>query len=212
MYFQSPQRSSAPRAKWNNPQRFKHATNTGMKELALHILDIVQNSIVANASLIEVVVDANTNTDADTLIISVIDNGKGIPADMLEKITDPYITSRTTRRVGMGIPLLKDACELTGGSLSISSEVGNGTHLQAILKFSHIDRQPLGDITGVIMLLINANPQIDFIYRHSLNGNEYVFDTREVKEALDGIAINEPEVYRMLKEMISLNLDEIQIA
>ncbi len=181
-----------------------------MKEQALHILDIVQNSIVANATLIEVVVDANA--DADTLIISVIDNGKGIPADMLEKITDPYITTRTTRRVGMGLPLLKDACELTGGSLSISSEVGKGTHLQAMLKFSHIDRQPLGDITGVIMLLINANPQIDFIYRHSLNGNEYVFDSREVKEALDGIAINEPEVYRMLKEMISLNLDEIQIA
>lgn len=181
-----------------------------MKELALHILDIVQNSIVANAKLIEVAVDANT--DADTLIISVIDNGKGIPSEMLEKITDPYTTSRTTRRVGMGIPLLKDACELTGGSLSIASEVGKGTRLQALLKFSHIDRQPLGDMAGVMMLLINANPQIDFVYSHSLNGNEYVFDTREVKEALDGIAINEPEVYRMLKEMISLNLDEIQIA
>lgn len=180
-----------------------------MKELALHILDIAQNSIVAGSTLIEISIEANTRDDK--LLITISDNGIGISAGMLEKITDPYTTSRTTRRVGMGIPLFNDACRIADGSLSIASEEGKGTEVTASLRYSHIDRQPLGDMAGVLMLLINGNPHIDFVYRQSLNGSTYAVDTREVKDALDGIPINNPEVLRMLREMISLNLDEIQI-
>ncbi len=180
-----------------------------MKELALHILDIAQNSLVAGATLIEIIV--NANTEADILRIEITDNGKGIAPEVLPIVMDPYTTSRTTRKVGMGLPLLKDACEMTGGSLAINSELGKGTSLKALLGYNHIDRQPLGDMAGVIMLLVSANVNVDFVYKHSLNGSEYVFDTREVKEALDGLPLNSPEVYKILKEMLFLNLDELQI-
>jgi hypothetical protein len=180
-----------------------------MKELSLHILDIAQNSLVAGATLIEVSVNANTETDI--LRIEITDNGKGIAPEVLPIVMDPYTTSRTTRKVGMGLPLLKDACEMSGGSLTITSEVGKGTAIKAMLGYGHIDRQPLGDISGVIMLLVSANINVDFIYKHSLNGNEYIFDTREIKEVLEGLPLNSPEVYKLLKEMLSLNLDEIQI-
>lgn len=180
-----------------------------MKELALHVLDIVQNSLVAGATLIEISVDVNTETDI--LRIEISDNGKGIAPEILPIVMDPYITSRTTRKVGMGLPLLKDACEMSGGSLTITSEVGKGTAIKATLGYGHIDRQPLGDISGVIMLLVSANVNVDFKYKHSLNGSEYIFDTREIKEVLEGLPLNSPEVYKLLKEMISLNLDELQI-
>lgn len=180
-----------------------------MKELSLHILDIAQNSLVAGATLIEISIEVSTETD--TLQIEICDNGKGIAPDVLPNVMDPYTTSRTTRKVGMGLPLLKDSCEMSGGSLTITSEVGKGTTIKAVLGYSHIDRQPLGDISGVIMLLVSANVNVDFIYKHILNSNAYIFDTCEIKEVLDGLPLNSPEVYKMLKEMISLNLDEIQI-
>ncbi len=178
-----------------------------MKELSLHILDIAQNSIVAGASSIEIDIDENSGTN--TLLIRIKDNGKGIPPDMLHKITDPYTTSRTTRKVGMGLPLLNDACRLSGGKLSVSSVQNEGTEIVATLGLNHIDRQPLGDVAGVLLLLVSANPTIEFIYQYSKNGNSYIFNTKEVKEALDGLPINSPEVIRMLREMIEENLEEL---
>ncbi|MFP4556291.1 MAG: ATP-binding protein [Bacteroidales bacterium] len=178
-----------------------------MKELSLHILDIVQNSIVAGASSIEIDIDEDFVTN--TLSIRINDNGKGIPPDMLSRIIDPYTTSRTTRKVGMGLPLLNDACRFSGGKLQVNSTPKIGTEVVATLGLDHIDRQPLGDIQEIILLLISANPTLDFIYQHSINGNKYVFDTKEVKEALDGLPINSPDVIRMLREMIEANLEEL---
>jgi len=178
-----------------------------MKELSLHILDIAQNSIVAGASTIEIDIDENSLTS--TLSIRIRDNGRGIQSDILDRITDPYTTSRTTRKVGMGLPLLNDACRISGGKLSVSSAQGEGTNVVATLGLNHIDRQPLGDVSGVLLLLVSANPAIEFIYQHSKNGNKYIFNTKEVKEVLDGLPINSPDVMRMLREMIDENLEEL---
>ena len=178
-----------------------------MKELALHIMDIVQNSIVANANQINITV--NEDADDDLMHIIISDNGKGIPADVLSRVTDPYTTSRTTRKVGMGIPLLKDACEISGGELQIHSEVGKGTTLTATLGLNHIDRQPLGDIAGVVTLLVTANPTIDFTYTHRRGDSNFLFCTKEVKEVLEGVPLNTPEVGKMLREMITSNLEEL---
>jgi hypothetical protein len=180
-----------------------------LKELSLNVLDIVQNSLVAKATKINISV--TVNQELDLLSIEVVDNGKGMEPEMLARVTDPYTTSRTTRKVGLGIPLLQDACLATGGALKINSLPNEGTTLKATLGYSHIDRQPLGDMAGVIALLVTANPLIDFVYTHSLNGNMFIFDTQEVKEVLDGIPLSSPEVFKLLKEMVSLNLDELQI-
>lgn len=180
-----------------------------MKELSLNVLDIVQNSLVAKATKINISV--TVNQELDLLSIEVVDNGKGMEPEMLARVTDPYTTSRTTRKVGLGIPLLLDACLATGGALKINSLPNKGTTLKATFGYSHIDRQPLGDMAGVIALLVTANPLVDFIYTHSINGNKFILNTQEVKEVLEGIPLNSPEVFKLLKEMVSLNLDELQI-
>ena len=180
-----------------------------MNELALHILDIVQNSISAKATLIEIAI--KENLAKDIFEIRITDNGKGIAPDMLEKVTDAYVTSRTSRKVGLGLPLLKQNAEQTGGSLKIESELGKGTKVFALFSHKHFDRPPLGDIAGTICLLVTANPNIDFIYEHKISGNQYVFDTRQIKQALDDVPISNPDVYRLLKEMIETNLKDIGV-
>ncbi|MFZ4740092.1 MAG: ATP-binding protein [Bacteroidales bacterium] len=178
-----------------------------MKELSLHILDIVQNSIVANADLIEIMIVENK---ADNLYcISIKDNGKGMTKEMLANVTDPYCTSRTTRKVGLGIPLFKQNAEKAGGSFTIDSTLGKGTVVTAIFQHNNFDRPMLGDIAGVIVLTVAANENIHFIYTHTTETGEYIFDTDEIKEAMDGMSINQPQVIRYLKEMIKENLTEI---
>jgi len=179
-----------------------------MKDISLHILDIIQNSIVAKATLVEISIDEGF----DSILITIKDNGCGMNKEMIDKVTDPYTTSRTTRKVGLGIPLLKQNAERTGGSLSIKSELGVGTMLYASFKPSNIDCLPMGDIAGVISLTVSGNPSIDFIYNHKINGNLYTFNTKEIKEILGSISIGEPSVSKYLKEMIQSNLEEIQIA
>lgn len=178
-----------------------------MKELSLHILDIVQNSIAAKATKIEIGVAENAQEDE--LVITINDDGNGMDPEFLEKVIDPYTTSRKTRKVGMGLPLLSDACKSTGGKMNIQSAKGQGTSVKATLGLNHIDRQPIGDIAGVILLLITANPGIQFIYWHIRNGNTFRLDTDELYEALEGVRIEAPEVRKMVKEMICLNLDEL---
>ena len=179
-----------------------------MKDLSMHIMDIIQNSIVANATIIQI--DIIEDKIDDSLTIIVKDNGKGMDAEMVKHVTDPYCTSRTTRKVGLGIPLLKQNAELTGGKLTIQSEVGKGTTLNARFVNSSIDRQPLGDIAGTIVLTVSANPAIDFIYTHTINNRSYCFDTREVKEALGDIPISSLEIVKYLREMIRENLKDLE--
>ncbi len=168
-----------------------------MKELSLHITDIVQNSIVAGATVvsIEIVEDTKKNI----LEISIRDNGKGMSDELLKRVVDPFTTSRTTRKVGLGIPLFKHAAELTGGNFTIDSVLGKGTVVKATFTHNHIDRQPLGDIVGTILATVVSHENIDFIYKHSFNENEFVFDTKEVKSVLGDISFSQPEVYMWIK-------------
>ena len=178
-----------------------------MTEISLHILDIVQNSIAAHASLIRITI--NEDLRGDVLTIEITDDGKGMTKEELKLAADPYFTSRTTRKVGLGLSLFKQAVEQCSGSFSIDSQPGVGTKVTASLQYAHIDRQPLGDMAGVVSLLASSNPSIDFIYKHISNKNEFMLDTREIKEQLDGISIANPKVKKFIREMIQENLNDI---
>lgn len=143
--------------------------------------------------------------------ITIKDNGSGMSSEVLEHVTDPFYTSRTTRRVGLGLSLLKQNTERCNGSFSIESELHVGTVVTATFQHSHIDRPEMGDIAGVVMILVTSNPEMDFIYCHKYNQSTYTFNTHEVKEALNGVPINDLSVSRFLKEMIQENLEAIKI-
>lgn len=175
-----------------------------MKELALNILDIVQNSIRAKANEISISI---TESIADDLYqINISDNGNGIPAELLQNVTDPFITTRKKRRMGMGLPLLKYHAEITGGGLTINSEIGKGTVTTATFSFKHIDRQPLGDIIGVLLMLIASNQEINFIYFHKTDIGEYRFSTEETKEYLDLAKLYDGNLLNDIGRMIFENL------
>lgn len=179
-----------------------------MKDLALHILDIVHNAISAKATLIGV--DIRESEEDDVLALTVTDNGRGIPADMLATVTDPYTTTRTSRKVGMGLPLLRQNAEQSGGGISVVSEVGVGTTVKALFGLNHIDRPPLGEISGVIVDLAASRPEVEFVYSHTTAVDSFSFDTREVKEALDGMPMADAKMRRYLISMIDENLEEIK--
>lgn len=181
-----------------------------MTELSLHILDIVQNSISAQASRVDIIIEENKLNDK--YIITIEDNGTGMDAETLAKVTDPFYTTRTTRKVGVGISLLKQNAEQTGGSLTIESELGKGTKLTVTFGFSHLDRPILGDIAGTMTLLIGANPQIRFIYIHKTVLSDFEFDTKEAKQELEGVPINHPDILLALKELFVDNLEMIEAA
>ena len=178
-----------------------------MQTLSDHILDIAQNSIRANASRVEI--DLQENPSTDSLVFTIRDNGCGMDETTLARVTDPFFTSRTVRKVGLGIPLLKQNAEATGGTLTIASQKGVGTTLEARFSLSHLDRPPLGDLAGTIVILVSANPEIEFIYRHITEKGNYTFDTEEVKEIMEGVPINDPEIVMALRQMIRENIKEI---
>lgn len=179
-----------------------------MKDIALHILDVANNSVSAKAKLVEITIDEQTIDNSLKVIIK--DNGKGMSPEFLSRVTDPFTTTRTTRKIGMGIPLLKQNAETTGGALTIESTENVGTILQATFGLNHIDRPPLGDIAGVMTVLITGNPQVDFIYTHKIDNEDVVIDTREIKEALEDMPINTPQIVKYINEMIQEGIDEIK--
>ena len=178
-----------------------------MKDLSMHIMDILQNSTRAGAS--EVTLEVLEDAAADTLTIRFVDNGCGMDAETVQKVINPFFTTRTTRKVGLGLPLLKQNTEQTGGSLDIQSEKGKGTTVTAVFGRTHLDRPPMGDLAGTVVLTASAYPDIRFIFHYRNDETDYVFDTDEVKEALDGISIQEPEVIQYLKEMIQENIGNV---
>ncbi len=179
-----------------------------MKEIALHIMDIVQNSVSAGATLVNIeVIEKNAE---DRFIVIISDNGRGMDKEVINKVTDPYYTTRTTRSVGMGIPLLKQNAEQAGGSFTITSRQGEGTIVTSIFGHSHIDRPPKGDIPGVVSILAGSNPEMDFVYRHAIDASEYVFDTREVKKILEDVPLSNFSVIKYIKEMIEENVRELK--
>ena len=178
-----------------------------MRELSLNILDIAQNSISAGASLTEIVV--NENTKEKTLLIGIYDNGCGMTEEQVKSVIDPFFTTRTTRKVGMGIPLFKMSCEQTGGSFTIESEKGVGTKITAIYKTDSIDFTPLGDIASTIVTIVSMNADKDFLYRRVLDDKEFIFSTVEIKKILEGVPLSEPSVMNWIEEHLNEQYNEL---
>ncbi|MBP9988265.1 MAG: ATP-binding protein [Ruminococcus sp.] len=172
-----------------------------MRELSLNILDIAQNSISANASLIEI--EIIEDTVKNELTIGIYDNGKGITEEQVEAVQDQFFTTRTTRKVGMGVPLFKLAAEQTGGGLSIVSQLGKGTRVTTVFKTDSIDFTPLGDINSTILTLITMNTDRDFIYKLRVDEKEFVLSTSELKEILGDVPLNEPSISQWIKEYLN---------
>jgi len=176
-------------------------------ELSLHILDIAENSIRAGSGLVRISVQENV--PENKFVLEISDNGSGMSKEVREKALDPFFTSKKVRRVGLGLPMLAEAAERTGGNFLLESELGKGTRVRAEFRLDHIDRQPLGKITGTLIALIIGNPHMDFIYEHIRNNRAYLLDTREIKEQLDDIPINHPQVLHFLRKNVREGLTEI---
>lgn len=175
-----------------------------MKELSLNILDISENSVKANATRIEI---ALTET-AQQLTITITDNGCGMKSDFLAAVTDPFTTTRTTRKVGLGIPLFKLAAEQTGGKLTVTSRHmdeypdDHGTVIRAVFNKDHIDFTPLGDIISTLTVLIQGSPDIRWIYSHKTEKGEIGLDTDELKAVLGDVPLNNIDVICWIKEYL----------
>jgi DNA topoisomerase VI subunit B len=178
-----------------------------MKELALNILDIVQNSIRARAH--EIGIRIEESEGLNMLKINISDNGIGIHPEMLPYVTDPFTTSRTKRKVGMGLSFLKQHAEQAGGRLRIESHEGKGTRIEAEFILNHIDRQPMGDLPGVLKILVIANPGIEFFFEYKTDKAEFSIDTHEIKETFEIKDLTDNNLMEDIKEMIKGNLKEI---
>ena len=176
-----------------------------MKELSLNILDIVENSVKAGATLTEI----SVVEDAETITISIIDDGCGMTDEVKKAVSNPFYTTRTTRKVGMGIPLLKLEAELTGGSVEIESShislspKNHGTKVTAVFYKNHIDCTPLGDVVSTMTTLIQGHPDTDFKFYHKTEDREVNLDTRELREVLEGVPLNTYEVIKWIEEFLN---------
>ena len=170
-----------------------------MKEIALYVLDIAQNSITANASVLEIALSET----AETIVFTIADNGKGMSPELLARVSDPFTTTRTTRKMGRGIPLLRMAVEQTGGSLTIESTEGVGTTVTARFCAGHIDCPPVGDMAGTITLLLQGAPQLELHYTYTVDGASFQLTTEEIRAQLGPeISLAEPEIILWLREYL----------
>ncbi len=171
-----------------------------MRDLSLHLMDIVQNSVKAKANEISIAIEVRP--DSDQLVLSITDNGSGMPAEMVERVKDPFVTSRTTRSVGLGIPLLKELCELTGGHLELSSVEGKGTRLVACLGLSSIDRLPLGEIGDTLFVLVSADPLLNYSLTFSAPDRLFELNLADVRTELEDLPLDEPSVLVWLRDYV----------
>lgn len=177
-----------------------------MPEISLNVLDVAENSTRAGASLVTITVDADTDRDRLTVVID--DNGCGMTPQEVEQVTDPFFTSRTTRKVGLGVPFFKLAAESAGGSFAIASEPGVGTTVTAVFVLSHIDRMPLGDMNTTIHTLVVYHPETDFVYRYQYNGHSFTLDTREFRQVLGDIPFDTPDISAYIMDYLNENKQE----
>lgn len=178
-----------------------------MVELSLHVLDIAQNSVAAGAGLVEI--DIALDSIGDNLLISVKDDGRGMDKESAARAEDPFFTTRTTRKVGLGIPLFKMSALMTGGSFSLKSAPDEGTYIKAVYKNSHIDRLPLGDMAETVAALIMGSPGTDLVCRLKKDGASYTLDTREMRGVLGDIPLSAPEVQSYIKNEIKKAVSDI---
>jgi anti-sigma regulatory factor (Ser/Thr protein kinase) len=178
-----------------------------MRELSLHILDVAENGITAGGNCIWIEIDEARKKDQLKIVIR--DNGRGMPVEKLENIDDPFITSRTTRRVGLGLSLLAAAARRCEGKLRVESRPGKGTEVEATFRYHHIDRAPLGDMAATLGTLIIGNPGIDFIYDHRIDGKDFFLDTREIKTQMEAHSLSDPALVYHLTESIRSSIAEL---
>ena len=185
-----------------------------MREIALHLLDIAENSVAAASKNISVHV--HEDLFHDRLSACVIDDGCGMDAETVEQVQDPFYTTRTTRQVGLGIPLLKLAAEMADGSFSLQSEPGQGAWVEAEFRHSHIDRMPLGDLSSTFLTLLITQPQIDWTFLYRLtdqNGmsRDFLLESSELKRELGDISLTEPEVLTFLRGLFEEGIEEVSL-
>jgi anti-sigma regulatory factor (Ser/Thr protein kinase) len=173
-----------------------------MREIALHLLDLAENSVSAGAKTVTIAVCEDLR--ADRLTASVQDDGRGMDLETIRKVSDPFYTSRTTRKVGLGIPLLKGAAEQANGGLSIASQPGVGTRLEVTFQLSHIDRMPLGNLSATWLGLVVCHPETHWVFHYMARGTSaeesFEFDDTPIKETLQGLSLNHPDVLAYLRE------------
>ena len=174
-----------------------------MEDLSLHILDIAENSVAAKADRIEIQIAIDKKNDL--LSLEIIDNGTGMDKDTIKKALDPFYTSKTVRRVGLGLSLLSESAKAANGKLTIESEKGKGTRVRAEFQFSHIDRKPLGDIDLTIITLVMGNPDIDFLYEIKTNNHTHSVDTRTIKADNKEIPLNSLEGIKLFRDKLQKN-------
>ncbi len=178
-----------------------------MRDLSLHILDLAQNSIRAEATLVQLKI---IREDNGILSIIIQDDGCGMDEELLKRVMSPFATTRTTRKVGLGIPMMAENCRLAGGDLRLESEVGKGTVLRATMDTASIDCLPLGDIAGTVVTLVSANPdKPEFLLYCKSQKGEMTFDTRQIREVLDGVPLNEPEIIAWMDTSLREEIEPI---
>ncbi len=179
-----------------------------MRELSLHIMDIVENSVAAGATQIRIALVEDSTKNL--LRIAIKDNGRGIPEDRLDQVFDPFYTTKTMRRVGLGLSLFREASRRCDGDFTLRSQEGEGTEVSASFRLDHIDLAPLGDMASSMTSLIMGNPEMDFSYTHERDGRWFQIDTREIKEGLEDVPITHPVVIKTIGESIRESLKEIR--
>ncbi|MGI5851540.1 MAG: ATP-binding protein [Clostridiales bacterium] len=178
-----------------------------MQDLSLHILDLIQNSIAADASHIELTI--YEDKDKNWLIVDIEDNGKGMDETAMRRATDPFYTTRSTRKVGLGLPLFTAMAQRCGGDVVLESIKGKGTRIKSGFQLNHIDRPPFGNLEDTITTLILCNPKIEFVYIHKVNNDEFKLDTRDIRQVIGDIPIEHPEIINWIKSYIKDGLKEI---
>ena len=176
-----------------------------MKELSLNILDIAMNSVKARAQTVDLVI----RESKERLTFSVTDDGCGMTADVLAQVTDPFCTTRKTRKVGLGLPLLKMTAQATGGDFAIDSEIGKGTTVTVSFGLDHLDRPPMGDVPGTLFTLVFMNTAIDFRFVYDYDGTNFTFDTREIREAVAPIPLDTPEISAWIKDCLYQEITQL---
>jgi hypothetical protein len=170
-------------------------------------LDIVENSLAAGARRVEIRVEEDTA--ADRMVIEIVDDGCGMDEERVRKAMDPFFTTKTVRRVGLGLPLLSEACRMSNGEFRIESSPGKGTRVRAAFQHSHIDRKPLGNMRDTLITLMSGHPQLDLLYEHRKEGKTFSLDTREIKADLGEIPLDAPAVVSALRTLIQSGLEEL---
>lgn len=180
-----------------------------MEDLSLHILDVVENSVSADATLVSISIHADCK--ANILELEISDNGRGMDRELLEAVKSPFVTSRTTRNVGLGLPMLAQSAENTGGKLEIESQPGKGTTVKTSFQLDHIDRIPFGDLERTLMTLIVGNDSVDFVFRYQLDDEAFSLDTRDLKRHFGDEPFYKPLVLKALRKLLKDGLGSLDI-